>query len=149
MFNKQEKKVEEELSNSSNIIGKGTYFEGNIETFGNLRVEGKVFGDIKSKSKVVLGQSSQVEGNIHAQNAEISGELKGTIQTTELLVLKPSAKIYGDIVTQKLIIESGASFDGTCKMGETVKEIKLNNQSKVLGSDKGAGSQKQKEFKAV
>ena len=40
--NKEERKVAEEISNSSNIIGKGTFVEGSIETFGNIRVEGKV-----------------------------------------------------------------------------------------------------------
>ena len=57
MFNKEEKKVAEEISNSSNIIGKGTMVEGNLETYGNIRVEGQVIGNIKTKSKVALGQS--------------------------------------------------------------------------------------------
>ena len=48
MLNKNQKEVEE-LSNSSNIIGKGTIVNGSIETFGNIRVEGKVIGDIKTK----------------------------------------------------------------------------------------------------
>ena len=58
MFNKEDKKVADELSNSSNIIGKGTSLEGDIESYGNIRVEGKVTGSIKTKSKVALGQSS-------------------------------------------------------------------------------------------
>jgi len=52
---KEQKRVAEEISNSSNNIGKGTYLEGNIETYGNIRIEGKVLGNIKSKSKVALG----------------------------------------------------------------------------------------------
>ena len=62
MFNKDEKKVAEEISNSSNTIGKGTTVEGNIETYGNLRIDGRVIGNIITKSKLVLGQTSQVEG---------------------------------------------------------------------------------------
>jgi len=102
MFNKEEKKVAEDISNSSNIIGKGTTVEGSIETFGNIRVEGKVIGNIKTKSKVALGQSSKVEGNILAQNAEVAGEVSGTIEVTELLLLKSTAIITGDIITNKL-----------------------------------------------
>ncbi|MDN5204057.1 polymer-forming cytoskeletal protein [Fulvivirgaceae bacterium BMA10] len=131
MFNnKEEKKVAEEVSNSSNQIGKGTVLHGDIETYGNLRVEGKVVGDIKTKSKIVVGHSSQVEGDILAQNAEISGEVKGTVEVTELLILKPSSVIHGDIVTNKLIVESGAKFNGGCKMGAGVKEIKLGDTVK-------------------
>ena len=50
---KEDHKVAEEISNSSNIIGKGTILEGNIETFGNIRVEGKVVGNVKTKSKLI------------------------------------------------------------------------------------------------
>ena len=70
---KEQKKVAEEISNSTNTIGKGTVLEGNIETYGNIRIEGKVIGNIKSKSKIALGNSSHVEGNIIAQNADLGG----------------------------------------------------------------------------
>lgn len=124
MLNKNQKEAEE-LSNSSNIIGKGTIVQGNVETFGNIRVEGKVLGDIKTKSKAAFGQSSQVEGSVLAQNAEVAGHITGTIEVTELLVLKPTATIDGDIITNKLLVESGATFNGKCKMGVKSKEIKI------------------------
>lgn len=125
MFNKEEKKVAEDLSNSSNIIGKGTILEGSLETFGNIRIEGKVIGNIKTKSKAAFGNSSQVEGSILAQNAEIAGHITGTVETTEVLVLKATAVVDGDIITNKLIVESGAVFNGSCKMGVKSKEIKI------------------------
>ena len=129
MFNNKEtSKTEVEVSNERNHIGKGTTLEGNIETFGNIRIEGKVIGNIKSKSKVALGESSFVEGNLLAQNAEIEGEVKGFVEVTELLVLKPSAVIHGDITTSKLIVETGANFNGNCKMGNAAKEIKFEER---------------------
>ena len=134
MFNKEEKKVAEELSNSSNTIGKGTTVEGNIETYGNLRVDGRVVGNIVTKSKLVLGQTSQVEGNILSQNVEVFGEIRGKIEVSDLLILKSSSVIYGDILTGKLIVETGATFNGGCKMGNVVKEIKIgeNGQQNEL-----------------
>lgn len=133
MFNsKNEKMTAEEIHNSSNTIAKGTNVEGNIETFGNIRIEGRVKGNIKSKSKVVLGKSSNLEGNMLAQNAEIAGEVHGTLEVTEILILKPTSVIHGDILTNKLIVESGATFNGNCKMGVSVKEIRIgeNGQAK-------------------
>ena len=121
---KEEKRVAEEISNSSNTIGKGTFLEGNVETFGNIRIEGKVTGNVKSKSKVALGPSSFVQGNVIAQNADLEGEVKGRIEVAELLVLKATAVIHGDIIAGKLVVESGAVFNGTCKMGALIKEIK-------------------------
>lgn len=128
MFNKQDQKVADELSNSSNIIGKGTILTGNLETYGNVRVEGKIVGDIKTKSKAAFGHSSQVDGSILAQNAEVAGHITGTVEISEVLVLKATAVIDGDIITNKLIVESGAVFNGSCKMGVKSKEIKIGLQ---------------------
>ena len=126
---KEEKRVAEEISNSTNTIGKGTFLEGNIETYGNIRIEGKVTGHVKSKSKVALGNASQVMGNITALNADIEGEVKGKIEIAELLVLKATSIIHGDIVTGKLVVEPGAVFNGSCKMGATIKEIKIGENN--------------------
>ncbi len=122
---KEQKKVAEEISNSTNTIGKGTVLEGNIETYGNIRIEGKVIGNIKSKSKIALGNSSHVEGNIIAQNADLEGEVKGKIEISEMLILKATAVVHGDIITGKLVVEPGAVFNGTCKMGASVRDIKM------------------------
>ena len=125
MFKNQENKTAAEITSSSNTIGKGAILEGNLETFGNVRVEGKVIGNIKTKSKAAFGHSSQVDGSILAQNAEIAGHINGTVEVTEVLILKPTAVIDGDIITNKLIVESGAAFNGNCKMGVKSKEIKI------------------------
>ncbi|MBL7833703.1 MAG: polymer-forming cytoskeletal protein [Cyclobacteriaceae bacterium] len=129
LTSKEQKRVAEEISNSSNTIGKGTVLEGNIETYGNIRIEGKVIGNVKSKSKVALGNSSNIQGNITAQNADIEGEVKGKIEISELLVLKATAIINGDIVTGKLVVEPGAVFNGSCRMGAAVKDIKTGDAS--------------------
>ena len=99
-----------------------------METFGNIRVEGKVIGNIKTKSKAAFGHSSQIDGNILAQNAEIAGHVSGTVEVAEQLVLKPTAVIDGDIITNKLIVEAGAAFNGSCKMGVKSKEINIGKE---------------------
>lgn len=128
MFNKENKKEQEQISNASNHLGKGTVITGNIESYGNIRIEGQISGDLITKSKVVLGDSAKVMGSVLAQNAEISGEIVGTIEISDVLVLKSTAIINGDIVTNKLVVESGAQFNGACKMGAIVKEITLGEK---------------------
>ena len=129
---KEEKRVAEEISNSSNTIGKGTYLEGNVETYGNIRIEGKITGNVKSKAKVALGPSSQINGNLVSQNADVEGEVKGKLEVSELLVLKSTAVINGDIVTGKLVVEPGAIFNGSCRMGATIKEIKISETNGAI-----------------
>lgn len=113
----------DKISNASTNIGKGATLQGNIDTFGNVRIDGKLIGDIKSKSKVATGNASVVEGCITAQNAEIEGEVKGSLEVTELLVLKSTAIIHGDILTSKMVVEAGAVFNGKCQMGD-IDQIK-------------------------
>lgn len=129
LTSKEKTRAAEEISNSSNTIGKGTFLEGNVETYGNIRIEGKVAGNIKSKSKVALGHQSHVQGNILALNADIEGEVRGKLEITELLVLKSTAVINGDIITGKMVVEPGAVFNGTCKMGAVVKDIKIGENT--------------------
>ncbi|MDZ4715562.1 MAG: polymer-forming cytoskeletal protein [Cytophagales bacterium] len=129
---KEEKKAADEITNSSNVIGKGTILEGNIETSGNIRIEGRINGNIKSRSKIALGNSCHVDGNITAQNADVEGTVKGRIEISEMLVLKATATVHGDISTGKLVVEPGAVFNGSCKMGAAVKDIK--SAENVTGS---------------
>jgi len=142
--NKQDEMATQEATNSSNIIGKGTIVEGNVEAYGNIRIEGRINGSVKSKSKIALGQSSFVEGNIMAQNAEISGEVKGVVEVSDQLILRPSAVIAGDIITGKLIVESGATFNGGCKMGIPTKDNKsgVNGQDKATEDKQATGTPK-------
>jgi len=128
---KEEKRAADEISNSSNTIGKGTFLEGNVETYGNIRIDGKITGNVKSKSKVALGPSSSIQGNIMSQNADIEGEVRGKVEIADTLVLKATAVIHGDIVTGKLVVEPGAVFNGTCRMGAAIKEIKIADNGAV------------------
>lgn len=125
MFNRDEKRAAEVQNTSSSIITRGTILEGNIKTPGNLRIEGRVIGNLITKSKAALAQSSYVDGNILAQNAEVAGEVKGKVEVSEMLILKPTCVIHGEIVTNRLIVESGATFNGGCTMGAHIEEIKL------------------------
>jgi cytoskeletal protein CcmA (bactofilin family) len=131
------KKELEQLGNTSTIIAKSATLDGNLETAGNLRIEGKLVGNIRCKAKVAMGDSSVVEGNIATQNAEIAGRIKGLLEVADLLILKSTAVIDGDIVAGKIMIETGAVFNGTCKMGATIKEINIG-EGKVYREAKTA-----------
>jgi cytoskeletal protein CcmA (bactofilin family) len=99
-----------------NILNAGTKIQGDLVSEGDLRIDGGLRGNIEVKAKLVLGVSSQVDGNIKAVNCDISGVVNGNVEVSELLTIKASAKIKGDIACGKLIIESGAIFNGKSSM---------------------------------
>jgi cytoskeletal protein CcmA (bactofilin family) len=100
-----------------NIIGQGTKIVGDIETNGDIRIDGNIEGNVNSKGKVVIGSNGLIKGEVFCSNAELAGTLNGKIAVSELLSLKASSKVTGDIKTGKLNIEPGAIFTGTCNMG--------------------------------
>ena len=101
---------------SINLLGSGTIVKGEIKLIGDFRIEGTFIGTINCKGKVVVGPTGVIDGEIICQNADFSGEIKATVKVSELLTLKESAKFSGDITTNKLAIEPGAKFSGTCIM---------------------------------
>ena len=113
-----EKNCVSETTPSINFLGAGTTIKGDITTNGDFRIDGILSGSINSKGKVVVGASGKVEGEIICQNADISGEINAKIVVNELLTLKASAKLIGDILTNKLAIEPGAKFSGSCNMND-------------------------------
>ncbi len=114
-------------SNSVNIIGQGTSIQGEIICDGDIRIDGMVKGSVTSKAKIVIGISGSVDGDVICDNADISGKIFGTVEVDELLFLKSSAYIEGNITTGKLVVEAGAKFNGSCRMG--VKEIKPSEKN--------------------
>jgi len=111
-------------STSVNLLGAGTTIQGDIKSAGDIRIDGTLIGSVNTKGKLVIGNTGNVDGEVICQNADISGSIKGKITVHELLSLKATSKLTGDIITNKLAIEPGANFSGTCGMGAVIKDIK-------------------------
>lgn len=109
-----------------NLIAKETKIIGDIISDGDIRIDGELKGNIKSKGRVVVGDTGRICGEINCKTSEVSGEVEGNLTISGQLSLKASSKISGDIITGKLLIEPGALFSGSCKMsdGKTKKTEK-------------------------
>ena len=125
MFTKKEEFMKNTDANTSiNMIGAGTTITGDIVSKGDIRVDGVLKGSINTQGKVVLGQEGTIEGDVVCINADVSGTINAKITVSQLLSLKSSANLNGDIVTNKLSVEPGATFTGSCSMGAVIKDIK-------------------------
>jgi cytoskeletal protein CcmA (bactofilin family) len=125
MFTKKtDRNLAEQAASSVTIIGAGHLITGNIESQGDLRIDGNIKGNIHCKAKVLIGAAAQIEGSIFCQEADIAGTLVGDIVVKGLLMLKGNASIAGDIHTSKLMMEPSVSFNGQCHMGANIVELK-------------------------
>ena len=62
-----------------NFIGKGTVITGDIKTNSNLRIDGKIVGQVVCENTLTIGEGGIIEGDIQANNAIIGGKIKGKI----------------------------------------------------------------------
>jgi len=99
-----------------NTITNGTEIIGDINSQGDLRLDGFLKGNLNIKGRVVIGKTGKVLGTITCKNAEINGNVEGKIMVSELLSLTESANVRGDIIINKLNIQPGCKFTGTCSM---------------------------------
>ncbi|MBL1279877.1 MAG: polymer-forming cytoskeletal protein [Fluviicola sp.] len=118
------KKGNEQANNPDrlNIIVEGSKVIGDMITESNLRIDGEVVGNITSASKVVIGKTGSISGNLTCEEADIEGKVKGILKVESLLSLRSSAKIEGEIATGKFQVEEGAEFSGNCKMSNSSSE---------------------------
>ena len=130
-----------------NALVKGTAIEGTIRCDSDLRVDGVIKGKLSCQSKVIIGPTGAVEGEIRCQNAVVEGRFKGTLYVTELLNVRETAEVEGDITTHKLIVQSGAKFNVACKMeigtsaNGTVKHFDLKSNDAANTKTIAAGTE--------
>ena len=125
MFNSKTKLSSGDLSNgSTTIIGAGTVINGDIESDGDIRIDGLLSGNLFAKSKIFIGPEGTVEGDINAMQADVLGKVTGQIKIKELLQLLGKCDVQGDIFAGKLQVEPSASYNGCCHTGANIVELK-------------------------
>ncbi|MDT8415265.1 MAG: polymer-forming cytoskeletal protein [Flavobacteriaceae bacterium] len=131
MFNEPKKKqgILPTLS-KPNTISESSKITGDFVSEGDIRIDGKLEGTIKTSGKLVIGKAGFVKGKVECANADFEGKFSGDLLVNGLLSLKPSASVSGELIVGKLAVEPGAAIDATCKMKGSLKAIS-NEQPKV------------------
>ena len=135
--NKKDKQMVESTS-SQNIIAQGTKIVGDFNSEGDFRVDGAIEGNIKTSRKIVVGKSGIIKGTLHGTDAYFEGKFSGKLALSGTLTLKSSAHIEGEVVVGKLAVEPGATFNVTCVMKGTVKEMNNGGEQRKPKSEQTA-----------
>jgi cytoskeletal protein CcmA (bactofilin family) len=121
MFKKEKtsSSSEKQSSNSSSatLISAGTVVKGDIVSDNDLRIDGTVKGNIKCSSKIIIGSTGFVDGNIEGVQADVTGKVQGNIVVKEFLQLRGACNVTGNLSAAKLQIDPTATFNGQCQMG--------------------------------
>jgi cytoskeletal protein CcmA (bactofilin family) len=128
-------KLIETENNVINQIGVGTEITGDVTTGSDIRFDGMLTGNLKTKGKVVIGETGTVKGEISCKSSVVEGKVEGKISVTELLTLKATSALTGDIVTRRLAIEPGAKFSGNCSMSAETLTTYAGKEPEKSGED--------------
>ncbi|PID49239.1 MAG: hypothetical protein CR991_07605 [Proteobacteria bacterium] len=111
------------MSKKASVAGSASLFEADIEIVGDvsfsgeLYLQGRVNGNIvapgESMASLYLQQHSEVIGEIRSPNLVVSGKVSGDIFSTRRLTLKSTAEVVGNIHYSEMLVEEGATVNGT------------------------------------
>ncbi len=99
-----------------NVVVEGSKIIGDFIAESSVRIDGEIQGNVTSSSKVVIGLTGFIHGNLICDEADVEGRIEGTIKVDSLLTLRSQSNVTGEISTSKIQIEEGAQFSGECKM---------------------------------
>ena len=113
-------------TNGATLISADTTLKGDISSSSDLRIDGTIVGNIHSSSKIIIGSSGVVEGDISGNQADIVGKVSGNIRAKELLQLRGESVVTGNLYAGKLQVEPTATFNGQCHMGANIVDMNKN-----------------------
>jgi cytoskeletal protein CcmA (bactofilin family) len=115
-------------ASAATLISAGTTLKGDISSNGDLRIDGTVIGNVKTSSKIIIGSTGTVQGDITGNQADVTGKVNGNVRATELLQLRGECVVAGNIYAGKLQVEPSATFNGQCHMGANVVDMTKDEQ---------------------
>ncbi len=92
------------------IISSGLSLKGDINCDGDIQLDGRVEGVIRTKS-LTIGATGEVRGEITADRVRVMGKVFGPIRA-KAIDLGRTAQVVGDIRYETLTVEQEAQVDG-------------------------------------
>ena len=93
------------------VIDAWLTMKGNLESEGDIQVDGKVQGHIRC-TQLIVNKDATIDGDVLAAEVVIRGRVKGVIRANRVK-LQETARVESEIFFEKSLgIEDGASFEG-------------------------------------
>jgi cytoskeletal protein CcmA (bactofilin family) len=114
----------------TSCIGSDMSIVGNIECNGPAQVFGRIEGELRAASDLLIGDGGQVEGGVIAQDVRVCGRVKGTIRAVRVK-LQDGGAVDGDIFHQSLSIDENSLFEGMSRRVENPTNLSSNVDAKT------------------
>ena len=125
---------DKEKDDTPSIISSDMKVVGNLQSGGDVQIEGSVEGDIEGRT-VTIGEKAHINGLVNAETANILGRINGRIIAAVVRIAK-TANVQGEINYQTLSVEDGAMIDGLIRRKE--QGVKSDAAKKPATGDSAA-----------
>ncbi len=103
-------------------VGRNILINGDITGKTDLRIAGKVYGNVTIDGELILEKYAIIEGDVKCGAAILAGSIKGNMDCKKKLILQDNAKNIGNVKAEQLVINEGAILQGNCDMNEDVSK---------------------------
>jgi len=110
------KRNKEVQPNFVNRICAETRMVGEMETQHDMRIDGYFEGNIKTAGRLVIGETGRYKGTVQCKFLDVWGEFVGSVSASDVVSFKMGAVFDGEVHTEKLMMELGVKFNGSCVM---------------------------------
>src|SRR5215475_10657195 len=100
----------------ASVIGADLSITGNLESKGEVQIEGEIQGDVHAQ-RIVIGERARIIGALIAEEVVVRGSVQGSIRGNAV-TFQSSSRIEGDVFHKSLAIEQGAYFEGKSRRSE-------------------------------
>ncbi|KAB2920574.1 MAG: polymer-forming cytoskeletal protein [Hyphomicrobiaceae bacterium] len=106
------------------VIGSDLTITGNLESKGEIQIEGEIQGDIHA-ARVIVGERARITGSLLADDIIVRGNVAGSIRGNNV-TLQSNSHVEGDVFHKSLAIEQGAFFEGKSRRSEDPTAVQRN-----------------------
>jgi cytoskeletal protein CcmA (bactofilin family) len=100
----------------SSVVGGGILIRGRIEGRENLRIDGRVEGEIELSADLVIGPGADVRATVRAKSVSVEGRFAGDLSAESRIELVSTARVEGTITAPRIAVAEGAIFRGRVDM---------------------------------
>ena len=99
-------------------VGKSTRIKGELSGDEDLEIEGTVEGSVKVPDhKITVGKGGSVTADVDGKAVVVIGTIDGSVNATDRVEVLEGGIVKGDIRTVHLVVQDGATINGSVSMG--------------------------------
>ncbi len=118
---------------------------------GEAVIKGRVIGKLVAQGNLEIHSTANIKGHftagriiipgghhfrwpepLRAGGFELAGELAANLVSSGTVLLKSTARLFGDVEAANLVVESGAVFVGSAKIGSATGSVRQDNKGKKM-----------------